>query len=132
MKREFEKREFEKLEKIDGRRDSLHRLLASAATSVTREDIRVEQLPDAFDQVQSIAERELAITQLDQLSHVAVEIKAALKRIDKGTYGVCEECEEPIAPRRLDAVPFARLCVVCQQELETQERAEDSAWDAAA
>jgi len=124
MKREFEK--------IAGRRDSLQRLLAAAATTVTREDIRVEQLPDAFDQVQSIAERELAITQLDQQSQATVEIKAALKRIDKGTYGICEECDEPIAQRRLDAVPFARLCVACQQDFETRDRTEDSAWDAAA
>ncbi|MEI9899581.1 MAG: TraR/DksA family transcriptional regulator [Hyphomicrobium sp.] len=115
-----------------GRRDALQRLLAAARPAVTRDDIRIEQLPDAVDQVQSIAERELAITQLDQLSHVTVEIQAALKRIEAGTYGVCEECEIPIAPRRLDAVPFARLCVACQQRLESNERVEDSAWDAAA
>ena len=121
-----------KLEQIAGRREALQQLLASATPTVTRDDIRIEQLPDAFDLVQSIAERELAITQLDQLSHATVEIKAALQRIDQGTYGVCEECEVPIAPRRLDAVPFARLCVACQQRLEANEQAQDSAWDAAA
>ena len=121
-----------KLEQIDGRREALQQLLASSTPTVTRDDIRIEQLPDAFDLVQSIAERELAITQLDQLSQATVEIKAALQRIDKGTYGFCEECDVPIAPRRLDAVPFARFCVACQQRVEANGRAEDSAWDAAA
>ena len=43
------------------------------------------------------------------------EISDALLRIDHGTYGICMECEEPISPKRLDAVPWARYCVKCQE-----------------
>jgi RNA polymerase-binding transcription factor len=43
------------------------------------------------------------------------EISAALRRIDHDDYGVCLECSEPISPKRLDAVPWARYCVVCQE-----------------
>ncbi|HUA61750.1 MAG TPA: TraR/DksA family transcriptional regulator [Verrucomicrobiae bacterium] len=43
------------------------------------------------------------------------EISDALLRIDHGIYGVCMECEEPISPKRLDAVPWARYCVKCQE-----------------
>jgi DnaK suppressor protein len=43
------------------------------------------------------------------------EISDALLRIDHGSYGVCMECEEPISPKRLDAVPWARYCVKCQE-----------------
>jgi DnaK suppressor protein len=43
------------------------------------------------------------------------EISAALQRIEAGTYGVCMECEEPISPKRLDAVPWAKFCVTCQE-----------------
>ena len=45
------------------------------------------------------------------------EIADALQRIDQGTYGICMECEEPISPKRLDAVPWARYCVSCQEQI---------------
>jgi len=43
------------------------------------------------------------------------EISDALRRLDHGHYGICLECEEPISPKRLDAVPWARYCVGCQE-----------------
>ena len=45
------------------------------------------------------------------------EISGALQRIDGGVYGVCMECEEPISSKRLDAVPWARYCVSCQERI---------------
>jgi len=45
------------------------------------------------------------------------EISDALQRIDHGTFGVCPECEEPISAKRLDAVPWARYCVACQERI---------------
>jgi DnaK suppressor protein len=45
------------------------------------------------------------------------EVEAALRRIEQGTYGVCHECEEPISVKRLDAVPWARYCVTCQEQV---------------
>ncbi len=45
------------------------------------------------------------------------EISDALHRIDLGQYGVCLECEEPISTKRLDAVPWARYCVTCQEPI---------------
>ena len=42
------------------------------------------------------------------------QIEAALQRLDAGTYGVCERCGQPIPPRRLEALPYATLCVACQ------------------
>jgi DnaK suppressor protein len=43
------------------------------------------------------------------------EISDALRRMDHGTYGICPECEEPISAKRLEAVPWARYCVTCQE-----------------
>jgi len=43
------------------------------------------------------------------------EIAGALHRMDHDTYGVCMECEEPISTKRLDAVPWAKYCVTCQE-----------------
>jgi DnaK suppressor protein len=48
------------------------------------------------------------------------EISGALKRIDLGSYGVCPECEEDISVKRLDAVPWARYCVTCQDLVATR------------
>jgi len=45
------------------------------------------------------------------------EIADALMRIEQGAYGVCMECEETISTKRLDAVPWARYCVKCQEEV---------------
>src|SRR5437016_14105439 len=45
------------------------------------------------------------------------EISVALHRIDTGHYGVCMECEEPISSKRLDAVPWAKYCVACQERI---------------
>ncbi len=48
------------------------------------------------------------------------EIAGALHRVEQETYGVCMECEEPISSKRLDAVPWARYCVQCQESISTR------------
>lgn len=45
------------------------------------------------------------------------EIADALHRFQQGSYGVCMECEEPISTKRLDAVPWAKYCVTCQESI---------------
>jgi DnaK suppressor protein len=47
-------------------------------------------------------------------------VEEALAKIDEGTYGVCERCEEAIPVKRLELLPFTRYCVQCQTELETE------------
>ena len=58
-------------------------------------------------------DRELDYTLEENSEHVLAEIEAALKRIDDGTYGVCEQCGGPIGEARLEAMPAARLCITC-------------------
>ena len=50
----------------------------------------------------------------EHLSH----IEAALKRIEDGTYGICENCGKPISPERLEAMPWATLCIDCKRLAE--------------
>ncbi|MBI4388533.1 MAG: TraR/DksA C4-type zinc finger protein [Candidatus Omnitrophica bacterium] len=50
------------------------------------------------------------------------EIDEAIKRIDEGVFGICEECEKPIAVKRLKAVPYARYCIKCQEGIEKNNR----------
>jgi DnaK suppressor protein len=52
-------------------------------------------------------------------------IEAALERLDRDEYGVCEECGEAISSKRLDAIPWALLCVSCQERAREEEVDED-------
>jgi RNA polymerase-binding protein DksA len=56
-------------------------------------------------------DREMASTLEENSNHVLAEIEAALARIDDGTYGFCERCGKPIGEERLDALPWATLCI---------------------
>jgi RNA polymerase-binding transcription factor DksA len=67
-------------------------------------------------------EQEQAFLHASQGTDYLMALEDALRRIDKGTYGVCEECDEKIPPRRLDAFLAARLCVKCQSKLERLQR----------
>src|SRR5258705_11125619 len=80
-----------------------------------REGIAIEKSPDALDEVQHAAERELAIRNLDRESNLLRNVRAALRRIDDGTFGVCMHCEEDISPKRLAAVPWSPYCIKCQE-----------------
>ena len=86
-----------------------------------REDITIEKAPDAIDDLQLMALRELAISNLHRESRLLRGVKAALNRIEEGRYGVCLRCEEPISPKRLSAVPWAAYCVGCQEAIDGGE-----------
>jgi DnaK suppressor protein len=92
-----------------------------------REAITIEKSPDALDEVQHAAERELAIRNLDRESQLLRNVRAALRRIDEGIYGVCLHCEEDISPKRLNAVPWAPYCIQCQEAIDRsrEENADD-------
>ena len=65
-------------------------------------------------------EREQALTVM--LDGRLADIDSALVRIDDGTYGICADCGKEIPPRRLEAQPFAILCVQCQSEADKKAR----------
>lgn len=82
------------------------------------QDMESERDIERTDHIQEEAAND-AMVALDERSRRLVEeIRAALARIDDGTYGDCEECGEPINPARLEALPTARRCVDCQEALE--------------
>jgi DnaK suppressor protein len=82
---------------------------------VNREGIEIEKSPDALDEVQHAAERELAIRNLDRDSALLRNVRGALLRVEEGSYGVCLHCEEDISQKRLHAVPWAAYCITCQE-----------------
>ena len=62
-------------------------------------------------------DKEIALAQNEEGLLELVE--GALKRIDDGTYGICEECGEPIPAERLEAIPFTPYCVRCAQKQDS-------------
>src|SRR5579864_2771925 len=86
-----------------------------------REDIAIEKTPDALDEVQLAGERELAIRNLDRESNLLRNVKGALLRVADGSYGICMHCEEEIKPKRLDAVPWTKYCIRCQEAADRHE-----------
>src|SRR6476660_2693978 len=80
-----------------------------------RDAITIEKSPDALDEVQNAAERELAIRNLDRESNLLRNVRAALRRIDDGSFGVCVHCDEEISPKRVAAVPWTPYCIQCQE-----------------
>jgi RNA polymerase-binding protein DksA len=63
-------------------------------------------------------DRELDYTLEENSEHVLAEIDGALRRIDDGSYGVCTNCGNEILPERLEARPWATLCIDCKRRRE--------------
>ncbi len=94
-----------------------------------REGITIEKSPDALDEVQNAAERELAIRNLDRESNLLRAVRAALHRMSEGTFGTCLHCEEDISPKRLNAVPWAAYCIGCQEIADRNREENNETFD---
>ncbi len=86
-----------------------------------RDEIVIEKTADALDEVQRAAERELAIRNLDRESRLLREVRAALKRINDGTYGICVYTGDEISLKRLEAVPWTAFCIKAQEMFDKNE-----------
>jgi DnaK suppressor protein len=82
------------------------------------EEIAIERVPDSMDDVVLAGERELALEAINREALVLRKLLDALKRVRQGTFGICTECDQPIAPKRLAAVPWAALCLTCQERAD--------------
>ena len=80
-----------------------------------REGIAIEKSADQMDEIQYASERDLAIQNADRETTLLREVKAALQRIRDGSFGTCIQCEWAVNPKRLAAVPWAPLCIECQE-----------------
>jgi DnaK suppressor protein len=80
-----------------------------------RDEITVERIADQLDEIQAASQRALALCNLDRGFNQLRDARAALRRIQEGTFGTCPECEEDIQPKRIAAVPWATFCIRCQE-----------------
>jgi DnaK suppressor protein len=118
------------LEKQKDRLLQLRDSLLDSMTGVAKDTLRARaegSEASAFGMHQADAgsdayDRDFALSLLSQEQDALYEIEEALKRVDAGTYGVCEMSGEKIAQARLEALPFARYTVECQAQIEKQRR----------
>jgi DnaK suppressor protein len=85
-----------------------------------RDGIAIEKSADQMDEIQYASERDLAIGNVDRETILLRGVKAALRRVDDGSFGTCIECELAISPKRLAAVPWASRCIQCQEAADRQ------------
>ena len=75
--------------------------------------------PDESDEFGSDGyTREFQLGLIENEDEILQLVREALDRIDEGSYGVCDACDDPIPARRLEALPYARYCVACQSKAE--------------
>lgn len=99
-------------------------ILADIQARITqkRDDIGPKDIGDAYDTASEGREQEFGYLMNTRDKQKILRIEEALRRLNAGDYGVCEECGESIAVKRLIAMPFSLLCVRCQQQEEEAEQ----------
>jgi DnaK suppressor protein len=103
--------------------DDKRALLASARKTLTEEaTFDTDDLPDEIDLASSEYTQSMVFRLRDREKFLLKKIDDALARIENGTYGTCEICEEEISVKRLEARPVTTMCIRCKEEQEKQEK----------
>lgn len=109
------------------RRDALRKALAGDLSMLKelREQSSSDVIDAALDSAQDEISSQLAEVESRELAH----IENALEQMRSGQYGVCEGCDKPIPLARLQALPYATMCIECQREAEKSGSGGGSAAD---
>jgi RNA polymerase-binding transcription factor DksA len=98
---------------------SLRERVTGEILSINRDSLSAnDRDPSLSDQGTDTFDREFALNQLSNEQDVLFEIDEAIRRIEKGTYGICEMTEDPINIERLEALPYVRYSIKAQSEIE--------------
>jgi DnaK suppressor protein len=97
-------------------------ILRESRETVTHLQSETENHPDLADRASSETDRALELRTRDRQRKLIAKIDEAMRRIDEGVYGYCEETGEPIGLARLEARPIATLGVEAQERHERRER----------
>lgn len=111
-----------KLEKFKTLLDDMFQNLEEGATN-TVEGMRDDAVafPDPTDRATLESNRNLTLRIRDRERKLRLKIEEALARIEEGTFGICEVCEEEISESRLTARPVTTLCINCKEDQENEE-----------
>lgn len=103
--------------------DEKQRLLNNSKNAVKHElALSPDDLPDETDLAASEINQNLVFKLRDRERQLLVKIDQALARMDEGVFGICEDCEEPIEPKRLEARPVSTMCIACKERQEHREK----------
>ena len=97
-------------------------LLSGASETLTNLSEENLQMPDIADRAQIESDASLLLRARDRERKLLAKIEAALRRIEDGSYGYCEETDEPISLKRLDARPIASMTLDAQERHERKEK----------
>jgi len=97
-------------------------LLADSRDTIEGLQEGARNIPDIADRASEETDRALELRTRDRQRKLVAKIDAALRRIDDGEYGYCEETGEPISLKRLDARPIATLSLEAQERHERREK----------
>jgi len=86
-----------------------------------RERFAVESPAEEIEKIVLAEQRDLAVNLLGSSTRMQRELREAVDRLAKGDFGICEQCDREIPAKRLDALPWARRCVSCQENVEANE-----------
>lgn len=99
------------------------RILNNSKSTLDGEiNISQDDLMDETDLAATSINQNLVFKLRDRERQLLAKIDEALGRMDEGTYGACEDCEEPIELRRLEARPATTLCIACKERQEHREK----------
>ena len=97
--------------------ENLHK---SANDTIIKLKISDDKFADPFDQAAVEASKDVELNCRDKEWHLILDIKETIMRIDSGLFGICDHCGRPISQKRLMAAPMSKLCVMCQEEIESR------------
>jgi DnaK suppressor protein len=103
--------------------EQLEELLEEASGTVSGMTDEKPTFPDPTDRAALESDRNFTLRIRDRERKLIKKIREALKRIDEGTYGVCEGCGEDITLKRLKARPVTTQCIECKKQEEAKEKA---------
>ena len=81
-----------------------------------------DYFPDPTDRASAESDRNFDIRVKDRERRLVIKVKEALDRLETGEFGICEDCGEPIDPKRLEARPVTTLCIDCKIIREREEK----------
>lgn len=102
---------------LNSRRDAVLLGLSRATQELLTEEVAYT---DTVDQASADVDRAMAMHMKDRDRESLFQIDEALKRIEQGSYGSCERCDERISEARIKAFPLTTLCIDCKAELESE------------
>ncbi len=97
-------------------------LMNARKTLMEESNFDTDDLPDEIDLASSEYTQSMIFRLRDREKFLLKKIERALQRMDAGTFGICERCEDEISAKRLEARPVTTLCIRCKEEQEKKEK----------